>query len=338
MWWWCLTLPLCWCLSLCRRLSLDGCLLPEDPSALLSSPITHLSLKCCSLSDAHCATLGPALSDNNHLISLNLACNRIGDEGMKQLVKGLRVNRALLLLSLTQNYISDVGAGMLAEVRDGVGWVGGWVCLCLPVHVCGCLCVWGGVHWYMYVCTTLTLSCIVAVCLSVRLQTTPRQEDKAVAFASLCMGWWIILCAFSPLCTNVVYLQALSDKFVLTHEEIVQRRRLLVSAVGWGGEEGGVDLDASTVGLTPRNSLTMQASPDKHGRGSKLDRGSAKQVGKKDSAKKDDKGGKKEEKSRRSEQHRTEWHPHTRFMLTTYVNYVRTFLHSSHDKWMIIML
>ena len=160
---------------------------------------------------------------------------------MKQLVKGLRVNRALLLLSLTQNYISDVGAGMLAEVRDGVGWVGGWVCLCLPVHVCGCLCVWGGVHWYMYVCTTLTLSCIVAVCLSVRLQTTPRQEDKAVAFASLCMGWWIILCAFSPLCTNVVYLQALSDKFVLTHEEIVQRREApgVCRGVGRGGGRGG---------------------------------------------------------------------------------------------------
>ena len=64
---------------------------------------------------------------------------------MKQLVKGLRVNRALLLLSLTQNYISDVGAGMLAEVRDGVGWVGGWVggCACVFLYV------WGGVHWYI---------------------------------------------------------------------------------------------------------------------------------------------------------------------------------------------
>ena len=113
---------------LCRHLSLDGCLLPEDTSALLSCPLTHLSLKCCSLSDAHCATLGPALMDNEHLVSLNLACNRIGDEGMKWLVKGLRVNRALLLLSLTQNYISDVGAGQLAEVHA--------VCVCVCARMC----------------------------------------------------------------------------------------------------------------------------------------------------------------------------------------------------------
>ena len=78
-----------------------------------------------------------------------------------------------------------------------------------------------------------------------------------------------------------------------------------MSAGGWPGEDGMVDLDASAAGLTPRSSLTMQqqASPDKHARGSKLDRGSAKQGGKKDSAKKDDKGGKKEDKSRRSEHH-----------------------------------
>ena len=85
----------------------------------------------------------------------------------------------------------------------------------------------------------------------------------------------------------------------------MHRRRLLLSAAGWAGEEGLVDLDASAAGLTPRNSLNMQqqASPDKPARGSKLDRGSAKQAGKKDSAKKEDKGGKKEDKSRRSEHH-----------------------------------
>lgn len=77
-----------------------------------------------------------------------------------------------------------------------------------------------------------------------------------------------------------------------------------------GGEEGGMDFDASASGLTPRNSLCMQASPDKHGRASKLDKGSAKQAGKKDSAKKDDKGGKKEDKTRRSEHHCTIPHIH----------------------------
>ena len=101
-------------------------------------------------------------------------------------------------------------------------------------------------------------------------------------------------------------VQALSNQLILTHEETVHRRRLLLSAAGWAGEEGLVDLDASAAGLTPRNSLNMQqqqASPDKPARGSKLDRGSAKQAGKKDSAKKEDKGGKKEDKSRRSEHH-----------------------------------
>ena len=119
-------------------------------------------------------------------------------------------------------------------------------------------------------------------------------------------SWCVITSACYLHCAPMLHpLQALSNQFVLTHEEIVHRRRLLVSAAGRGGEEGGVDMDSSTVGLTPRNSLTMQASPDKHARGSKLDRGSAKQAGKKDSAKKDDKGGRKEDKPRQSEQLRT---------------------------------
>ena len=124
-------------MCLCRHLSLDGCLLPEDLSVLLSVPITHLSLRCCSLGDGHCTPLGRALMDNTHLVSLNLACNRIGDGGMKQLVKGLRVNRALLLLSLTQNYISDIGAGLLAEVRpSGVS-----ICIVCLSAVCLSVCL-----------------------------------------------------------------------------------------------------------------------------------------------------------------------------------------------------
>lgn len=129
----CLPLPLCVCL--CRHLSLDGCLLPEDLSVLLSGPITHLSLRCCSLGDGHCTSLGCALMDNTDLVSLNLACNRIGDGGMKQLVKGLRVNRALLLLSLTQNYISDTGAALLAEVRKAQ-WCVRLYCLSVRPSVC----------------------------------------------------------------------------------------------------------------------------------------------------------------------------------------------------------
>ena len=234
---------------------------------------------------------------------------------MRQLVKGLRVNRALLLLSLTQNYISDVGAGLLAEVRDSV-----CVCVCVCACVRVCVCARARAHWYTCIHTTLLY--IVAY---VRISS-----------------WCVITSACYLHCAPMLHpLQALSNQFVLTHEEIVHRRRLLVSAAGRGGEEGGVDMDSSTVGLTPRNSLTMQASPDKHARGSKLDRGSAKQAGKKDSAKKDDKGGRKEDKPRQSEQLRTTctWASlinayHSFLHMHIYVlhicTYTRTYMECSH--------
>ena len=105
-----------WPCSHCRKLILDGCHLPISLSPLFATPLLFLSMKCCSLNDEHCVSIGKGLLRNQHLTGLNLACNRIGDDGAKEIVKGLRVNRSLLILSLTNNHITDCGAASMSEV------------------------------------------------------------------------------------------------------------------------------------------------------------------------------------------------------------------------------
>ena len=79
--------------------------------------IEHLSLKCCSLGDAFCEVIGPALSANTSLLSLDLSSNQITDEGVCHLARGLRLNRTLLSLGLAGNRVADEGVAALCKVH-----------------------------------------------------------------------------------------------------------------------------------------------------------------------------------------------------------------------------
>ena len=87
-------------------------------------------------------------------------------------------------------------------------------------------------------------------------------------------------------------MQALTE-FELTHEEVVQRRRLLAAGGTPKVEEEAMEHDTSAN--MSRQSSAFSHSPDKLGRGSTKGKPPP---GKKDSGKKEDKG-KKDDKGKR---------------------------------------
>ena len=101
----------------------------HDPS-IISHDISHdmslfcsleqLSLKCCCLDDAFCASISSALAANRTIIALDLSSNQITDTGVEQLANALRLNRTLLSLCLAGNRIGDKGVKAICHVSMGL--------------------------------------------------------------------------------------------------------------------------------------------------------------------------------------------------------------------------